>query len=307
MKTEEEKDKIIAKWLEGKLSGQELSDFEASEAFKEYQAIVEGADKIQYPQMDEALVFQNIRNKISEKENAGKSQGKVIPLKRWIMGAAAIAILSLAAMFIFQQPINVSTDVGQFVSKELPDGSEIELSGDSEITYKKNFNESRILQLEGEAFFNVEHGETFVVQTDQGTVSVLGTSFNVFSRDEIFIVSCKTGKVRVEAENQEYILERGESISVEKGISEGKRTVDIEKIGTWSEGVSYFSNAGLETVALSLESVYKVEINLPANFKNRRITGSFVHDDIEKALKMVFSPMQIKYSIDDLGKVNFEE
>ena len=307
MKTEEEKDKIIAKWLEGKLSGEELSAFEASEAFKEYQAIVDGVDKIQFPQMDEALVFQNIRNEISAKENYGKSDAKIIPLKRWIMGVAAIAILSLAAMFVFQQPIKVSSDIGQFVSQELPDGSEVELNGNSEITYKKNFIEDRTLHLEGEAFFNVEHGEKFEVQTDEGSVSVLGTSFNVFARDDIFIVSCKTGKVKVEAENQEFILEKGESVSVEKGKSDGKKETDIEKIGKWSEGVSYFSNTSLETIALALESTYNVDVNLPTSFENRRITGSFVHDDIEKALKMVFSPMRIKYSIDDLGKVNFEE
>ena len=45
---------------------------------------------------------------------------------------------------------------------------------------KKRFTDERIIQLRGEAFFEVEKGSRFVVQTGKGAVEVLGTSFNVF-------------------------------------------------------------------------------------------------------------------------------
>ena len=64
----------------------------------------------------------------------------------------------------------------------------------SQLEYNASkWDENRSLELKGEAFFDVEKGKRFDVTTEFGNVSVLGTEFNVLSRDSIFKVSCYEG------------------------------------------------------------------------------------------------------------------
>ena len=306
MKSEEEKDEQLIRWLEGELSGQELSAFEESGEFDDYKKIIDEADGLSFPTMDEDVVFSNIKKKIAQGNSKGKKNGKVIPLRRWSIAIASVAILALAVWSVLPGSINVSAGIGQFVSHTLPDGSEIKLNGNSVVDYKEGFEKNRNLYLEGEAFFEVKKGKTFAVETDMGVVKVLGTSFNVFARNDIFVVSCKTGKVEVSTKNQSYILQKGDRVKVENNKAHGKDTIDINKIGSWVDGESYFSESTLEEVVLSLSSIYESEIELPEVYKLKRFTGSFVHNDYKKALKMVFSPMEISYQVDEKGKVVFD-
>jgi ferric-dicitrate binding protein FerR (iron transport regulator) len=292
----------MIRWLEGDLSGDELSAFEASQEFKDYSKIMDASESISFPIMDEVEVFSAIQEKIAQ-SNAVKKPSKVISIKKWAASIAAIAILAFAVVSLLPSTVQISSGVGQFVSHSLPDGSEININGKSKIKYKENFNEDRVLHLEGEAFFNVKKGKSFVVETDEGSVSVLGTSFNVLSRNGYLIVSCKTGKVKVETENNSVILKQGERVRIENKLFNGKELIENSKIGTWINGESYFSNSNLELVVLSMTSVYDTEIKLPSQYAKERFTGSFVHGDLNKALKMVFSPMGISYSMDDSGKI----
>ena len=56
---------------------------------------------------------------------------------------------------------------------------------------------SRKVSLEGEAFFEVNPGKKFEVVSKFGKTIVLGTSFNIYSRNSSYQVTCMTGKVKV--------------------------------------------------------------------------------------------------------------
>lgn len=306
MNEEKEYNKLMIRWLEGDLQGEELSEFEASPQFQHYKKIIDTADKLSYPTLDETAAFDNIQERItSSRKNT--TVPKVMPLRRWILGVAAILVLGFAVLQIIPKPIDITAGVGQYVSHTLPDGSEVNLNGNSSIQYNKDFDQNRILELNGEAFFEVKKGQSFVVETPGGSVSVLGTSFNVFSRSEIFIVSCKTGKVKVQSKKHSAILEAGEQIQINEESTIGKQTISDDSIASWLDGTSYFSDSRLEEVILSMESHYTTKVTLPEHFKNKRFTGSYVHNDIEKALKMVFSPMGISYSYSESGEVLFTD
>ena len=76
-------------------------------------------------------------------------------------------------------------------------------SAGSELNYNASkWGEKRELELKGEAFFDVEKGKRFDVNTELGKISVLGTEFNVLSRDSIFKVSCYEGLVQVTYGNE---------------------------------------------------------------------------------------------------------
>ena len=133
---------------------------------------------------------------------------------------------SIAASFLVLFSIGISlrlytTEIYTLTNENsnhiLPDGSKIELNAATTISYHPywwKFNRS--VNLEGEAFFKVQKGEEFNVISSNGTTQVLGTSFNIYSRNEEYKVYCKSGKVRViDNELKEVILQPGEFAETE--------------------------------------------------------------------------------------------
>lgn len=134
---------------------------------------------------------------------------KRIPFKSFFIRIAAIIVLALGLAYFFSQlihnvPQNPSSDYytvsSENQSKEvvLPDNSLIVLNKNSRLVYNNNFGSlNRDIILEGEAFFNVERNESlpFRVFTDNSTVEVLGTSFNIKQKDNKIKVSVLTGEV----------------------------------------------------------------------------------------------------------------
>lgn len=80
----------------------------------------------------------------------------------------------------------VNTGYQSMDSVRLADGTKVMLNAGSRLTYPKEFSgEKREVQLSGQAFFEVTPDKThpFVVKTQKMDVTVLGTSFEVFSYD----------------------------------------------------------------------------------------------------------------------------
>lgn len=78
----------------------------------------------------------------------------------------------------------LSVPKGGDFSLTLADGTVIRLNADSRLQYPSEFSgDSRIVYLEGEAFFNVAKDKTkpFIVKTKKLDVEVTGTSFNVMA------------------------------------------------------------------------------------------------------------------------------
>ena len=72
----------------------------------------------------------------------------------------------------------------------LNDGTKVHLNAGTTLSYSKNFNStSREVTLNGEAYFEVEKGSSpFIILTDLAKVTVLGTKFNVRSREDLSLI-----------------------------------------------------------------------------------------------------------------------
>ncbi|MNR18056.1 fec operon regulator FecR [compost metagenome] len=68
------------------------------------------------------------------------------------------------------------------MTRTLPDGSELTLNKKTQLSYASNFKNNRSIRLDsGDVFFNVAHDKShpFVIEIDEVSVEVVGTSFNV--------------------------------------------------------------------------------------------------------------------------------
>lgn len=294
---EENKEHIIAKWLEGTVTDAELNTQYDANMSDDLKLIQDAIENLEVPQFDSQALLNKIKADLEP-----NTTGKVYYLKYWVTAIAAILISVLAYTSLMNQTIVIDNDTMTYALHNLPDGSSIHLNANTHIEYDKDFTENRNISLDGEAFFEVQKGETFTVRTNNGDVTVLGTSFNVFSRGNNLSVSCKTGKVKVDT-GAENILLPGEQIIFIKDQLLEANSIDTHNIASWRDGESIFKSRPLSEVIQAITAQYDYDLNGNNLDLTQRFTGSFIHDDIDKALRMVFLPMGISYKLDTQNKI----
>lgn len=252
-------------WLEGKILGDQAGDYSGdSSQFTSLEKFVAGAKDLRVPErISKEEAWQKLESKISESYSP-----KIISISRrnWIIGIAASFILAVGAFFIFNQNSNqltIATSLAEVRTVELPDGSVVHLNAESSVSFPKNgWNDVREVELVGEAFFEVKRGSSFTVFTDNGSVQVLGTSFNVRSRGALMQVACKTGKVKVASASglSEQIITPGLTVSIENGLVSEPIETRLDRIDSWRNGQYDYESIPLEQVLNEVKRLYKVEI-----------------------------------------------
>lgn len=290
-------DTFLARWLAGELTESEMQQFRMHPDYIYFEQLARTSKNLAIPQIDKQKVLANIKRQKST--NPKTSPTRTFFSRRFFIPAAAMLFLIIGYFAIFHpSDMLLSTGVGEQLTHTLPDDSKIYLNANAQISYDpKKFTQQRIIKLEGEALFEVSKGNSFIVKTNYGQVEVLGTVFSVYSRNNVLLVSCKSGQVRVSDQSQNHhILEKGDRIRTIAGILQHKESVSPESIGTWKEGKSSFDSEELQIVATTLEQQFGISIELKASLARERFSGSFLHKDLDTALKMVFDPMGLKYN-----------
>jgi ferric-dicitrate binding protein FerR (iron transport regulator) len=286
-----EKEYLLKKWLNNDLSEAEAKAFQAMEGSQLYKEIIEEAQRFKGGAQEKVADFELLKSKLKDKEKK--------PV-RWINLATRIAAVFILGIGLYtyldRDQINTfATISGQKQSITLPDNSVVTLNESSELFYKASqWEDERILNLKGEAYFDVEKGKRFDVITDQGTVSVLGTEFNVLSREGVFKVSCYEGLVQVAYNGSLIQVPAGTEFTLGSG-NLLKSDVLLSQ-PTWLTNMSVFENAAFKNVILELENQYQVKIQFPKD-TNRSFTGAFEHDDLENALRSITQPLDMTYII----------
>jgi transmembrane sensor len=122
---------------------------------------------------------------------------------RW-KAAAAIAACGLAALlFVIARTAlyehSIETDLGQWKTVTLTDGSELRLGPNTLLKLKLSDSQRSIALVRGEANFKVakDATRTFQVEANAYSVQAVGTEFAVSRRKDELIVTVSEGKVRV--------------------------------------------------------------------------------------------------------------
>ena len=244
----------------------------------------------------EETIWANIEQGI---ETGSGQKARPFSIRRMIT-VAAIAASLILPLFIFLGDSNkiVRATYGEQLSYSFPDQSKAQLNAGSSLEYNpKQWSNNRELVLKGEAFFEVEKGERFEVVTSNGSVVVLGTSFNVNSRGGLFEVQCLTGKVEVQTTEHTLILNPGEGVRLNQ---QSKRLEDLATQALdqvdWMGGEHSFSNASLRDVFEEMERQFNVNIAIERSLIDSKFTGYFNSENIDTALYQVCWPMNLEYS-----------
>ncbi len=217
--------------------------------------------------------------------------------RTWLPYAAAASI-ALLLFILFNHPSkNIVVKNGSQIAFTLPDGSRVKANAGSSLEYQPGkWAKERRIRLEGEAFFEVKKGRPFIVETDQGTVEVLGTSFNVRARANGFKVDCLSGKVRVtgRSKNSQILTAGLSTTQSEKGLLNTPIPLDAALIGAWREGRFFFTDATLQEVFEEIGRQFDVQIQTSPQVLTRRTTTFFEKNTLDSALYKVCWPMQLE-------------
>lgn len=248
-------------------------------------------------------------NEIEESiEDRETSTVKTISLRRFIPAvAAAIAVLLVASWMIYNKVnrVDILVALGSTHTVILPDESTVKLNAGSSISYRRwKFSENRKVSLQGEAFFDIKPVGSFIVLTDSKTIEVLGTSFNVYSRDNSFRVQCLTGKVKVVINDfNTMVLTPGQAVKSKSGNGKPEiYTVDTLKAASWTRGEFWYDAEPLSSVLEEIERQFNITIESSDNTE-RLYTGYFKNNDLETALENVCLPMSLHFEIAGPEKV----
>jgi ferric-dicitrate binding protein FerR (iron transport regulator) len=273
-----------------------LARLKETEDFKTLEKIAHYSTQIETPKVNvtEALAALKLKTQNTSK----KGKGIQFNFQSLYKYAAAVVILCTTSYFLlFNNTSNVKTTFAQTKNFSLPDASKVILNANSAISYDaESWENSRNLTLKGEAYFKVEKGKKFTVNTVIGKVTVLGTQFNVKERVDYFEVKTYEGLVRVAYKDTLVQLPKGTLFKVVNGKIATTNTFDVNE-KSWLQKESNFKSTSLRFVLEEIEHQFGYKIETGTIDLNVLFTGGFAHTDINIALQSVTIPLQLSYKI----------
>lgn len=213
-----------------------------------------------------------------------------------------------------QELITLLSAPGIVTKAILPDGSEVWLNSQSEITYPRQFKVvNRSVELVGEAYFKVvadDKNRFDVVTSDNTIISAYGTEFNVnaYSEDDTYIITLAKGNVAVSLDNQ---TERQALIPGQKAIVNYKmKNISITAADTyvetaWKDGKMVLRRENIRNIATKLSRKFGVIIEVEGNVTDDyQFTATFTNETLEDILELLKLSASIDYSIDKQEKLS---
>lgn len=289
-----DKEYYIKKWLDNTLSDEEREVFERTEDFQKLKKISDASRSFKAPHYDVDVEFERLKLK-----KAGETTVRSINWMNVLLPIAAVLVIVLGGFFYFflDAGITVRTAAAEKTEIYLPDSTQVILNAFSKISYNKNnWSEKRSLKMDGEAYFDVSKGSRFDVITDFGTVSVLGTHFNVNSRTDFFEVICFEGLVQVQVDGQIAKLPPNHSVRIMNGVlTKNDSFEDLSP--SWLNSESSFRSVPFALVIEEFERQYNVTVKTNHVDLNQLYTGRFVQNDQSLALQEISVPLNLTYEI----------
>ncbi len=223
---------------------------------------------------------------------------RTVMLKRIAGVAAAAAVgIFLYLSWLTSWTGYAACDITQTFT--LPDSSSVTLAPGSTLRLQKH-KDKRLVQMTGKVYFNVRHDDRapFRVDAGSGFVKVLGTRFQVDSRDPIS-VSVVSGKVlfsAIRSGEEALILTKGQSAVLDPAASKPVEiTPKHPNPAAWATGEFIYDNTPLPEVLSELSEYYDVTLVAfdagHSSGESRSLSGEFSTSSLPEILNLINSAL----------------
>lgn len=200
---------------------------------------------------------------------------------------------------------------GERIQMMFQDGTRVYINSDSRLKYPKKFGYfSREVSLQGEAYFVVvkNTNRPFVVNLNEASIQVTGTSFNVdaYPESTMIHVCLDEGAVNLMLPSEKkYLLAPGEQLAYDRksGRCTILKSADTQYISLWKQNVIAFDDAPLEQVVKELARWYNVTFVVEsASATTYSFTLVSENTLLEKTLKDLEKISPVRFEYDDVKK-----
>lgn len=183
----------------------------------------------------------------------------------------------------------------------LEDGSVVYLAQESTLKYPEHFAaDNRKVNLQGEAFFDVakKHQQTFLIETEQVRIEVLGTAFNVRSHDDgLFRLSVQRGRVKVSLKHgsQSVLVNAGETVTLHAQQLQLSETKDADAFSRYARNIR-FKDECLEDILRIINAhtpAMQIQADTPA-LGQRKLTVEFADSSPEAVAELICWALSLK-------------
>ncbi|SFD20535.1 FecR family protein [Chitinophaga sp. CF118] len=164
-----------------------------------------------------------------------------------------------------RQPATILVPRGRKYTATLPDGSTIILNEESTLEFLIAFNgPTREVTISGEAYLKImpDPQRPFLVHVPHGTVHVLGTEFNVNTRDSKKVkIALATGAIKVVTAADTLTLRPRQIVNYEEGKPLHPENLNNQDPFYWKDTYP-FQNTRVHDISLKLVQLYQINVSI---------------------------------------------
>lgn len=246
-----------------------------------------------------------------KKPDKGRFQTLVADYWLSAIGATGILVVAIVASLWNSspsQPLQYASVIGEVKRIDMEDGSRIVLGPKSNIVVHYDDHERKVRLIDGEAFFSVakDPQRPFIVSAMNGSITAVGTAFNVHRGHAQVTVTVHEGRVNLAAvigsENAghdntaEKLLAVGQEASFDQvsGISD-VNAVDLQQRSQWRFGRMLFSDKPLSEVVSDINRYSTLQVYIAEErLSDIKVNGSFELDQTKALLKAMEKTLPIR-------------
>jgi transmembrane sensor len=267
--------------------------------------------------IDDAFVAELKKKVETEREVMEAKIHRRVFIRRLSIAASLLLLVGFFSWFWLskadQDTQIITTGYGERQTLELPDGSIVALNANSELKMAKKWEKGadRVVWLKGEAHFTVTAQPAtqakFTVITNDLSLNVLGTVFNVHAREKGTRVTLEEGKVALKlkepskeqvSEQDSIVMAPGEQVEffAKTGQLHKAEKVNVIAQSAWKDGILIFDGITLEQLGVVITETFGHPVEFrDSQIKNQTITGSIpAANDLDLLLETIEKAFEIK-------------
>ena len=239
----------------------------------------------------------------------GRSRTKWVPAFGLVFAVVLVFVILQKPRSVRSGHLTVSTS-GMTRELVLSDGSTVHLNHASEIEAEQPFPDTlRTVSMRGEVYFEVaQNAAPFEVVTDQATVRVTGTRFNVWARESRTRILVTEGCVRFTDTDRSgsIIMKKGElSEVISRSPPTSVRIIPVESADEkpgWLRGLLEFYRMPLTDIAAELSRTFGTPVHVadPA-LGARSVTATYSDESLHTILESLALTLHMKIIQDGEG------
>lgn len=286
-------DTFLAQWIIGNLSDNDLKNKIPSEEFEVYFTLRNCVNNMQSPPVDVEQSYYEFKKRLNEKVYFVEPRFNY--LKITSIAASLLLLFSIAFYHFGLFGQNIVTTSSNYEQIKIGDDVSVLLYKSSSITQSAPlYNHDRVDLKYGKAYFKVKKGTSFLIETQYGTVKVLGTKFTVDLNNKILDVKCFEGRVKVDYNGVSYYVNAGEEFnSIIRRTKKSNKLLDQDGVSPYKKFVS----VKLIDVLRFIEMNYEVNIKIPEDIKNQNFTGTLPVNDLGLSLNLIANSFDLNFVI----------